>query len=165
MTTGGTGEGQAQDATLQQILLALGGGPIPQGGTGEGLAQDATLQLILAAIHGGGGGAETAVTIDSGATTSLLATDTAIRFDTTGGTTATAQMIAPSYIGQKWTFYWWAWGAGQVPPTILAPPGIKIVPFGGQASSGAAGLVTSTTISTPGASFSVEWNGTELMSL
>ncbi|MFI5301158.1 MAG: hypothetical protein ACHREM_23995 [Polyangiales bacterium] len=52
MTTDGTGKALAQDATLQLILLAFGGGPIPQGGTGMGLAQDATLQLLLAAIVG-----------------------------------------------------------------------------------------------------------------
>jgi hypothetical protein len=70
---------------------------------------------------------------------------------------------APTYIGQRITFYWWAWSGAQVPPTINASAGEQFVPFSGQASSGAAGLVTTTTISTPGASFSLEWNGTEWM--
>ena len=112
---------------------------------------------------GGGGITETAVTISSGQTTSLINTDTAIRFDTSGGTTATADMIAPSFVGQRWSFYWWNWDPNTLtPPTINAPAGIKMIPFAGQASPGAAGLVSSTTISTPGASFELEWNGTEL---
>jgi hypothetical protein len=101
----------------------------------------------------------------SGATYTLSSSDAVIRFDTTGGTTATAQMIAPSYIGQRWVFYWWAWGAGQAAPTILSPAGINMVPFSGQATSGAAGLVTTTTISTPGATLTLEWDGTELVSV
>jgi hypothetical protein len=163
MSIDGTGDGLAQDATLQQILLALGGGPIPQGGTGMGLAQDATLQLILLAISGGGGGAKTAATVVSGETYDCLSTDTAIRFDTTGGTTATAVLPSPIYIGQQITFYWWAWSGAQVVPTINTSAGKSLVPFSGQASSGAAGLAATTTISTPGASFVLEWNGTEWM--
>ena len=107
----------------------------------------------------------TAATVASGATYNLLGTDTVIRFDTTGGTTATADMIAPTYIGQRITFYWWAWGAGQVAPTINVDAGHEMVAFSGQASSGAAGLVTTTTITTPGAAYTLEWDGTEWVSV
>ena len=97
-----------------------------------------------------------------GATYTLLPTDTAIIFDTSNGSTATAQMLAPSYIGQRWTFYWYNWNAvSPVAPTILMPAGLATVPFTGQSTPGSAGLVASTTISTPGASFSIVWDGTQ----
>ena len=47
---GGSGTGIAQDATLRQLLVALGGGGGGFGGSGTGIAQDATLKKILAAI-------------------------------------------------------------------------------------------------------------------
>ena len=158
----GNGTGLIEDSTGQAILAALGAST-PQGGPGTGLMRDATGQAIVAAISGGGGGAKTAATVTSSQTYPVLSTDTAIRFDTTGGTTATAVLPAPTYIGQRITFYWWAWSGAQVAPTINASAGEQFVPFSGQVSSGAAGLVTTTIISTPGASFSLEWNGTEWM--
>jgi hypothetical protein len=112
----------------------------------------------------GAGVVGTSATVVSGQTYNLLATDTVIRFDTTGGTTATADMIAPSYIGQRITFYWWAWSVAQVAPTINVDAGHEMVPFSGQSSSGAGGLATTTTISTPGASYTLEWDGTEWVS-
>ncbi len=118
---------------------------------------------LVSAMAGGGGGHKTAMTVRSGQSYICLATDTAIRFDTTGGTTATARLPVPMYVGQAVTFYWWAWGAGQAAPTINVDPGHGMVPFSGQATSGAGGLVTTTTISTPGAAFTLEWNGTEWM--
>jgi hypothetical protein len=110
----------------------------------------------------------TAATVVGGQTYTVKATDTAIRADSSNGTQPVIDMIAPTYIGQRWTFYWWAWatGAGQpVGPLINAPAGINMQSFAGQAVSGAAGLVTNTTITTPGATFTLEWNGTELMSM
>ena len=160
----GTGTGQAQDATAQCIAAAYGLTP-PVGGTGTGLCQDATLQAILGAISGGGGGVKTAATVVSGQTYNLLTTDAVIRFDTSGGTTATANMIAPAYIGQQVTFYWWSWNGAQAAPTMNVDAGHKMVPFSGQTSSGAGGLVTTTTISTPGASYTLEWDGTEWVSV
>ena len=104
----------------------------------------------------------TEATVVSGQTYTLLPTDCIIRFDTTGDAgTATADMVAPSYVGQRITFYWWAWSASQVAPTINVNAGAKLVPFSGQATSGAAGLVTSTTISTPGASLTEVWDSVE----
>ena len=123
-----------------------------------------TWQLFESGGGGVGPGGQTAATVVSGETHTLLPTDTAIRFDTTGGTTATADMVAPFYIGQRVTFYWWAWSVAQVAPTINVDAGHKLVPFSGQPSSVAGGLPTTTTISTPGASFTLEWNGTEWMS-
>ena len=124
----------------------------------------------LAMLARGGGGSVpigTAATVISGQTYTLLPTDTVIRFDTSGGATATANMVAALYIGQRVTFYWWNWGVGQTPPTINSPtaPVTKMVPFAGQVTGGAAGLVTSTTITTPGASFTLEWTGTEWASV
>jgi hypothetical protein len=159
----GTGTGQAQDATAQCIAAAYGL-TIPTGGTGTGLCQDATLQAILGAISGGGG-AKTAATVISGQTYNLLVTDAVIRFDTSGGTTGTANMHAPGYIGQQVTFYWWSWGVSQIAPTMNVDAGHKMVPFSGQAIAGAAGLVTTDTISTPGASITREWDGTEWTTL
>jgi hypothetical protein len=133
--------------------------------------QAGTAQIVSEGLNpdgcGGGGGDKpfTAHTVTSGQTYNVSSTDTAIRFDTTGGSTATAVLPTPTYIGQRITFYWWAWSVAQVAPTINASAGKQFVPFSGQASSGAAGLVTTTTISTPGAAYTLEWNGTEWMSV
>ena len=108
---------------------------------------------------------QTAATVVSGQTYNLLTTDAVIRFDTSGGTTGTANMHAPSYIGQQVTFYWWSWNGAQAAPTMNVDAGHKMVPFSGQASAGAAGLVTTDTISTPGASITREWDGTEWTTL
>lgn len=111
--------------------------------------------------------AGTAATVIGGQNYFMAATDTVIRFDTSNGLgTATANMTGASFIGQRITFYWWAWGGGQIPPTIQGVvSGAKIAPFGGQQASGAAGLVGSTNITTPGASFTLEWTGTEWASV
>lgn len=162
--TGGSGTGLAQDATVQQINK-LFGASIPVGGSGTGLCQDASLQALYTLIAGSPGVPQTAATVVSGQTYTLLASDSVIRFDTTGGTTATADMHAGGYIGQPVTFYWWAWSVadagGPTPPTVNAPAGISVVPYSGQATSGAAGLVSTTAITTPGASFTLKWDGTE----
>jgi hypothetical protein len=164
--TGGSGTGLAQDATLQQIN-ALFGASIPVGGSGTGLCQDASLQALYNLIAGGSPGTPvTAATVIGGQTYNLLVSDGVIRFDTSNNLgTATADMHAGAFIGQTVTFYWWAWSseAGQpVPPTVVAPAGgIKMVGYGGQATSGAAGLVTSSAITTPGSSYTLKWDGTE----
>lgn len=121
-------------------------------------ALSARLKNVLALPPRAGRGP---VTVRNGEPYTLLASDRYINFDTTDGA-ATANMIAPSRIGQTWTFYWAEWGAGHVMPTINAPPGIKMIPYSGKAKPGVAGLVASTTISTPGASYTLIWNGTEL---
>ena len=117
----------------------------------------------------GPSGIETAHTIHEGETYTLIPTDVAIIFDTSGGpqATATADMLGPSitdpwYIGREWLFSWFEWGNLQTPPTIVAPAGILMVPFSGRAASGVAGLVSSTVINTPGASWTLRWNGTYL---
>lgn len=51
MTAGGSGNGVAQDATLQAVLAKLGLST-PQGGSGTGIAQDASLQVLLTVIGG-----------------------------------------------------------------------------------------------------------------
>jgi hypothetical protein len=159
--TGGSGTGLAQDATAQAILAKLGL-TTPQGGSGTGLCQDATLQVLLANI-GGGAAAVTAATVTNGQSYNLLTTDGIIRFDTSGdGGVATATMNAPQFVGQTITFYWWNWSAAQIPPTInVIASGSKMVPFSGQQTAGLAGLVSSTNITVPGASFTIKWDGTE----
>ena len=109
-------------------------------------------------------GFPTAQTITQGQTKTLRVTDAAIIFDTSAGAqaTATADMITPLFIGQEWTFSWFVWGTMMTPPTIVAPAGILMVPFSGMPSSGTGGLVSTTTISTPGASYTLKWNGTYL---
>ena len=137
--------------------------------------QAGTAQIVAEGVNpngcggGGGGGSSTAATVTSGQTYQVLTTDIVVRMDTSGGATATADLPLPAYIGEQHTFYWWAWGVGQTPPTINTTSNIhetnKMVPFTGQATSGAAGLVTTTTITTPGASFTLEWDGVEWVSV
>ena len=118
---------------------------------------------IPAGSGGGGGGAGTAATVTSGETYDVLTTDAIVRFDTSGGTAAIADLFASSdaFIGQRVTFYWWAWNDEQTPPQINANGSDKMVPYSGQSTSGAAGLVTNTAITTPGDSFTLVWDGTE----
>lgn len=105
--------------------------------------------------------ASTAATVAAGAVYTLRSTDAFIRFDTSGGAVATANLLPGAFIGQTVTFYWWAWSAGLIPPVVNAPAGAAMVPFTGQASSGAGGLVATTAITTPGASYTLQWDGTE----
>lgn len=156
-TTGATGSQGDAGATGVGTTGATGVGTT--GATGVGTTGATGSQGTTGAT--GAGVVGTSVTITSGQTTTLLATDTAIIFDTSGGTTATADMIAPSYIGQTWTFSWLFYGASPVPPTINAPGGVSMVPFSGQSASGI--FVSTTTINTPGASWSLRWNGTQLV--
>ncbi len=162
--TGGSGTGLAQDATVQQIIK-LYGASIPQGGSGTGLCQDASLQALYNLISVSPGLPCTSATVTSGQTYSLLASDCVVRFDTTGGTTATAGMHAGVYVGQRVTFYWWAWtspdGGTPTAPTINAPSGVSMVPCSGQTASGAAGLVSTQTMPSPGAGCEEMWDGTE----
>ena len=155
-TTGATGVGTT-GATGVGTTGATGVGTT--GATGVGTTGATGSQGTTGAT--GAGVVGTSVTITSGQTKTLLATDTAIIFDTSGGTTATADMIAPSYIGQTWTFSWMFYGASPVPPTINAPGGVSMVPFSGQSASGV--FVSTTTLNTPGASWSLRWNGTQLV--
>ncbi|MHB8331501.1 MAG: hypothetical protein ACYDDA_04930 [Acidiferrobacteraceae bacterium] len=162
--TGGSGTGLAQDATVQQIIK-LYGASIPQGGSGTGLCQDASLQALYNLISVSPGLPCTSATVTSGQTYSLLASDCVVRFDTTGGTTATADMHAAAFVGQTVTFYWWAWAApdagGPTPPTVNVNAGFAMVPYSGQSMSGAAGLVTTSAITAQGSSYTLRWDGTE----
>ena len=100
MPTGGSGEGWAQDATIQAMIAKLGGST-PSGGSGVGWAQDASLQALLALIAGAG-------------FISVLNLAALTAFDTSGlvrGQLAFVQQAseAPSY----WALY----PAGYAPPT------------------------------------------------
>lgn len=92
----------------------------------------------------------TAATVLSGQIYAVKTSDIAIRLDTSGGTTATATLPAPSFIGETHTFFWVAWGGGQVAPTINTSASKTMPPYNGMASSAPGGLVSTTTITTPG---------------
>jgi hypothetical protein len=161
MSTGGSGNGVAQDATLQGMIAKLGGGT-PQGGTGTGIAQDATLQALLLLI-GSGGAVGTIVTVPGGTSYNVKASDVLVKMDSSNGSAPKAvlgQVTAP-VLGERHAFFWFAWGAGQVPPVISAGEAVKLSPWGGMVSSGAAGLVPQTDIATVGASITYQWDGAE----
>jgi hypothetical protein len=110
----------------------------------------------------------TAATVIGGETYDAQPTDTVFRADSSNGEQPVIQLTTPTYIGQKFTVYWeaWATGAGQpVGPLVIAPSGIKMQSVNGQSVSGSAGLVTETTLTTPGGEFTWEWTGTELISV
>ena len=107
----------------------------------------------------------TAATVTSGQTYAVKNTDIVVRMDTSGGTTATANLPAPAYIGEKHTFWWYDWSVGQVPPVVNTTGGKLLVPFTGMTTGGAAGLATTSVINTTGASYTLEWDGTEWVSI
>jgi hypothetical protein len=114
---------------------------------------------------GGGDDAQTAATVLGGATYTMLPTDSAVIFDTSNGSRAIAQMVVPAGgwdIGQRFLFDWYNWNISQVGPEVIAPAGILMAPFNGQVTAGSAGLVSSTVITTAGATMVLEWNGTFL---
>ncbi len=121
------------------------------------------IEALLAAVAASGGSGGTAQTVVSGETVTLLPSDRVVRFDTSGGTTATANMVAGTSPGQRVLFFWFDWvPATPTAPTINAPAGQNIAPATGLlATHGSAGLVTTTTMPTPGATFALTWDGTE----
>ena len=96
----------------------------------------------------------TTLVIGAGQTASLLATTGAIEFNT-GTSGGTANMIAPAYPGQRWVFDWLT---GTTAPTINAPPGLMMQDY---ASPGT--FVSTTHLSTPGDSYEVMYDGTQLI--
>jgi hypothetical protein len=141
---------------------------MPSNGRAGDPYYDILLRMVRQAIiiakqagSSGGGIGSTAATVTSGQTYAVKSTDIVIRMDTSGGATATADLPAAGFIGERHTFYWWNWGVGQTPPTINANGLQRMVPYNGQESAGAAGLVAQTTITNPGASFTLVWDGTE----
>jgi hypothetical protein len=109
------------------------------------------------------GGAATTHTVTSGQTYTVKTTDATIRMDTSGGATATAVLPVPSYIGEQHTFFWFNWGVGQTPPTINTSSGsIVLVPFTGM--TGANTFATTSVINEVGATYTLEWDGSEWLS-
>ena len=96
----------------------------------------------------------TTLVISAGQTASLTPGTGVIEFNsaTSGGT---ANMIAPSYVGQRWVFDWLT---GTTPPTINAPPGLLM-----QAYASPGTFVSTQTMSTPGDSYEVMYDGTQLI--
>jgi hypothetical protein len=156
----GSDTGPAQDATLQAIIVALGG-PIlgMPNGSGTGLAQDASLQQILALIGGGGSLPATAHTVLGGATYAIALTDGIILFDSSNGLRPIAQLPAGGaglFVDRTITFVWVAWNGAQVPPEIDGN-GNSVVAFSGMPAS--ATYVATTNITTPGAAYTLKWDG------
>ena len=121
------------------------------------------------ATSAGLGATNTTATVVSGQTYSALSTDVTVRLDTSNSADAGGlKVVLPSspFNGQVVTTPWVGWAAAQVPPTVMASAvdgGAVMVPYTGQAASGAAGMTTWTTITTPGAGNgpSWKWDGTE----
>jgi hypothetical protein len=115
---------------------------------------------------GSGGNATVPAVVTGGTTYTLAATDALIIFDSSNGSQPVAQMISASYLGQKWTFWWEGFPSPVTAlPKIVAPGAVLIMPFNGQPSSGTTGWATSTVLSTPGATWTVMWDGTELIAV
>jgi len=118
------------------------------------------------ATSAGLGATNTTATVVSGQTYSALSTDVTVRLDTSNSADAgglKAVLPAP-YTGQVVTTCWIGWAASQVPPTVMASAadgGAVMQPYSGQAASGAGGMTTWTTITTPGACPSWKYDGTE----
>ena len=105
-------------------------------------------------------------TVIGGTTYTLSPYDNIVSLDSSNGLLPVAQMISPLLVGQMWTFWWKAWvQATPLPPQIVAPSGVLIMPFSGQTISGTSGWTSSTTITTPGATWTIEWDGMELISV
>ena len=160
----GSDTGLAQDATLQAIILALGG-PIVgmSNGSGTGMAQDASLQQILALL-GGGSIPATAHTVIGGATYTITKTDAIILFDESNGMQPAALLPADAahglFIDRTITFVWIAWDGP--PPTVqpeISGNGNNLVVFSGMPAS--ATYAATTTISTPGAPYTLKWDGAD----
>ena len=91
--------------------------------------------------------------IAAGATYTLAPNDGIIEF-TTGTSGGTANMVA-GYPGQRWVFDWLT---GTTPPTINAPAGVNI-----QGYANPSVFSSSTTLTSPGDSYEVEFDGTQLI--
>lgn len=99
---------------------------------------------------------------DGGAVTyAMLAGDRNVQFDTSATLVATATLGSASSKGECHTFRWWNWAdAGVlVQPVVTSDAGM--VPATGQALPGSAGLVTSTSLPTPGVPFTLCADGVE----
>ena len=160
--TVGSDSGLAQDATLQAIILLLGGPIVGMpNGSGTGAAQDASLQQILALLAGGGflPGTITAHTVIGGVTYPIALTDGIILFDSSNGLQPVAQLpsaLPGLYVGRTITFVWVAWNGAQVPPEIDGN-GNDVVAFSGMPAS--ASYSPTTNITTPGGWYTVKWDG------
>jgi hypothetical protein len=121
----------------------------------------------LAAAGGTSALPATAATVVGGQTYTCKSTDRAIRVDSSNGLQPVINLVAIP-IGQRITIYWWNWatGAGQpVGPVVNAPSGVLMQTFIGQAVAGNAGLASTSTVTTPGATYTLLWDGTELCSV
>ena len=158
----GSDTGVAQDATLQAIILALGGPVVGMpNGSGTGVAQDASLQQILALL-GGGSIPATAHTVIGGATYTITKTDAIILFDESNGMQPVALLPVDAahglFVDRTITFVWIAWDAGLSALPEISGNGNNLVVFSGMPAS--ASYSATTTISTPGAPYTLKWDGT-----
>ena len=159
----GSDTGPAQDATLQAIIIALGGPIVGMpNGSGTGVAQDASLQQILALL-GGGSIPGTAHTVIGGATYTIVSTDAIILFDESNGMQPAALLPADAahglFIDRTIAFVWIAWDAGLSAQPLINGNGNNLVSFSGMPAS--ATYAATTTISTPGAAYTLKWDGAD----
>ena len=107
----------------------------------------------------------TSATVVSGQGYDVLNTDSVVRMDTSSGSTAIAVLPVPLSIGETHSFVWIDWDGDQIPPQIRANAGAKLMPYTGMAKAGNAGLTAFSTITQVGGSYTLEWDGTEWVSL
>ena len=109
---------------------------------------------VLAGIPGGRVAGAAALVIGAGQTAALAPDTASVEFNTsTSGGTAT--MVAPAVVGQRWVFVWLT---GTTAPTITAPPGLMMQDYADPST-----FVSTTSIITPGDSYEVEYDGTQLI--
>lgn len=150
-------------APVAQSFGAVGNYAFPVGpATLNGVACGTYPNLVC---DGGAVAQPNAVTIgpaagDGGAVTyAMLAGDRFANMDTSAGLVATATLGNATGKGTCHTFRWWNWNDAMVPPAITSDAGM--IPFAGPSTGGAAGLVTSTSITTPGSPFTLCADGQE----
>ena len=121
------------------------------------------LEALVASIINGTGLGYTFANVVGGQTYAVKTTDRYVRISSDGGHAAPVlNLPAPTYIGEQHTFFWEFWDISEVPPVVNATAGKTLVPFSGLASSG--GTLTTSAITTPGASYTLEWDGAEWVS-
>ncbi len=101
----------------------------------------------------------TTQTATSGQVKTMAATDRVLIADTSGGTTATFNLVPGTTIGQPLFIKWWKGSVTK--PTINAPTDTNLMePFTGQTADGAAGLAAEADLNTPWKTGTWYWSGT-----
>jgi hypothetical protein len=112
---------------------------------------------------GGGGGTSTAATVAGGVSYNVKTTDAIVKMDSSNGEQPVAVLPTPSAVGERHTFFWWAWNAAQVQPKIEAGGANEMSPATGMTSSGSGGLTATTTLTQVGTFATWMWDGSYWM--